>query len=44
MDEARCLNLEGVERVIAEAETAKQITRKVLGFYEIPASDIEALL
>jgi CPA2 family monovalent cation:H+ antiporter-2 len=44
MDEARCLNLEGVETVIAEAETAKQITRKVLGFYEIPASDIEALL
>ena len=26
MDEARCLNLEGVETVIAEAETAKQIT------------------
>jgi CPA2 family monovalent cation:H+ antiporter-2 len=44
LDEARCPNLEGVETVIAEAETAKQITRKVLGFYEIPASDIEALL
>lgn len=44
LDEARCSNLEGVEKVIAEAETAKQITRKVLGIYEIPASDIEGLL
>ncbi|NBT58325.1 hypothetical protein EBT16_06030, partial [bacterium] len=44
MDEARCPNAERVEKVIAEAETAKQITRKVLSIYEVPASDIEELL
>lgn len=44
LDEARCPKVEGVEKVIAEAETAKQITRKVLGIYEISASDIEEVL
>ena len=44
LDASRCGDIEGVDRVIAEAETAKQIVRKVLGFYGITPTEIESII
>lgn len=44
LDAQRCGDIEGVDSVIAEAETAKQIVRKVLGFYEITPNEIESIV
>ena len=44
LDADKCGDIQGVDRVVAEAETAKQIIRKVLGFYEVAPSEIETIV
>lgn len=44
LDAKRCDDLEGVDRVIAEAETAKQIVRKVLAFYEVSPEEMKEIV
>jgi CPA2 family monovalent cation:H+ antiporter-2 len=44
LDADKVKDLNGIEPVIAEAETARKIVRKVLGLYEVPQEEIEAIL
>lgn len=44
LDANRVGDIAGLDKVIAEGETAKQIVRKVLGIYDVPPQDIESIV
>jgi len=44
LDAKRCEDIDGVDRVIAEAETAKQIVRKVLALYEVTPAETKEMV
>jgi CPA2 family monovalent cation:H+ antiporter-2 len=44
LDAERVKDITGLDKVIAEAETAKQIVRKVLGIYKIAPQEIESIV
>ena len=44
LDAERVKDITGLDKVIAEGETAKQIVRKVLGIYKIAPQEIESIV
>jgi len=44
LDSKRVEDIQGLDSVIAEAETAKQIIRKVLGIYEVSPKEIDSVI